>query len=89
MKNIVSRTLKGQKVIKLKSTTPVTGPTERNLILMAQRNQHLSFFKIHEIGSYGEKSFHVTEVTVGTIKLVTDLSETVSFLKTLECLYDT
>ena len=33
--------------------------------------------------------FFVTDVAVGTIKLVTGLSETVTFLQNLGCLYDT
>ena len=36
-----------------------------------------------------EKSLFVTDVAVGTIKLVTGLSKTVTFLKNRGCLYDT
>ena len=47
-----------------------------------------SFVQVHGICTY-EKSLFVTDVAVGTIKLVTGLSKTVTFLKNLVCLYDT
>ena len=54
---------------------------------MAQRNQPLSF-KYMEF-ALTRTQFFVTDVAMGNIKLVTGLSETVTFLKTLGCLYDT
>ena len=47
-----------------------------------------SFVQVHVICTY-EKSLFVTDVAVGTIKLVTGLSKTVTFLKNLGCFYDT
>ena len=45
-----------------------------------------SFVQVHGICSY-EKSIFVTDVAVGSIKLVTSLSETTAFLKNLGLLY--
>ena len=47
-----------------------------------------SFVQVHAICTY-EKSHFVTDVAVGTIRLVTSLSKTTAFLKNLGCLYDT
>ena len=46
-----------------------------------------SFVQVHGICSY-EKSIFITDVAVGSIKLVTSLSETTAFLKNLGLLYD-
>ena len=47
-----------------------------------------SFVQVYAICTY-EKTLFVTDVAVGTIRLVTSLSKTVSFLKNLGCFYDT
>ena len=45
------------------------------------------FVQVHGIRSL-EKTIFLTDVATGTIKLVSGLSGTVSFLRTLCCLYD-
>lgn len=56
--------------------------------MLFRSEKSASFVQVHGICTY-EKSLFVTDVAMGNIKLVTGLSETVTFLKTPGCLYDT
>ena len=89
-KNIVYTDTKNRQVKEYNpeknTVTVVSGPAQEKNSDRSEKSA--SFVQVHAICTY-EKSLFVTNVAVGTTRLVNSLSKTVAFLKNLGCHYDT